>query len=223
MFNGDFRQILANDISDKYEGLLHQVQIEYFKDLKLTLCYLFNIQNEDVGKLFPDYSGLVRMNATELSYRGEPLQSVLEEFYFLLLCEKNAEKLDEKRHEYRINNFPENGSHKLFENMESILDYRTIVKEWNVEDRFGKIIRKSRTVKKYCIWIQKGYSNNSIDFDTIDELKHTLVNEYRAQKLVPIVWSPWDTTHRYEDQACKAEDLTLMYLLDKNKFEADVF
>lgn len=210
MFIGDERVTIASMVSDNYEGLLHSILMEYFPKLNITLCYFLNAESSDIyNKLFAINANWFESKAISLSMddRSNPIEKDL---YI-------AKRENSESEKYYITS-QDTGS-KLFNNLESILNYRTIIKEFDVYDRYGLTVHKTRTLKKYSIRIDRGDSSSTVDFDSLDELKDLLISTYHAKYLVPISYTPWDTTDAHVKLARKIEDLTILYLYYYKTFE----
>lgn len=93
---------------------------------------------------------------------------------------------------------------KIFENMNSLLEF---------------INNQKSKRKKFSIRIDEGMFSGPEDFESIDELKEKLKNNYKAKWLVPVSYTPWDSTERHEKEARAVDDLTLLYLYEYHTFE----
>jgi hypothetical protein len=206
-FSGDTRSIIANSASDQYEGLLHQLLMEYVQIYDITLCYLFNIEMNDMKKLFGNNSSKLFQDSINIIDWDKPLRGMVKSDYYLIY--QNGYKLS--------NIFCEYG-YKLFQNLNSILDFREIIKYFSIMDRYGTAIQKSRKVRKYSIYVNTGCSDKPIEFDSIDELKKILIEEYHVKNLVPTSYTPWDTLDYNETKICELDSLDLLYLYDKRDF-----
>lgn len=55
MFQGDCRQEIADNVSVKYKGLVHNILMEYYEIPNLTLCYVFNEPKSIIRLIFADH------------------------------------------------------------------------------------------------------------------------------------------------------------------------
>lgn len=211
IFKGDARKDISNRIVEKFEGIVHSIALEYFEEEEVTLLYLFNYEFWELKKVFEgNYDWIC--NKGELLTKSYPMKNILEREYHLVVLEQGYGLWD------LLGNTDEMGkTYRLFKSLESIMDYRVVVKYFESLVR-GKNVQKSRTWKKHSLWLDQGSSSGPVDFDTLDELKEILKNKYRANRLVPISYSPWDSTDYDMKDACLIEDLTILYLYEKRKF-----
>ena len=221
MFKGDVRVEIAESAGDEYEGLLHMILLEYFITENLTLCYFFDMDDQDCKRVFTKKEDWILNYAIKLEGTEKALLDVVETKYFLNFNIEDSILGDDDI--YYISKCKNNPGIMLFQDIESILAYKTVIKEYEIVDEHGSRILKERKIKKYGIRIDEGYSSSPIDFDTLEELKEILLNKYGAKQLIPIVYTPWDSTDIKMNEARKIEDLTLLYLYEEQVFEVRTY
>jgi hypothetical protein len=167
IFKGDARKDISDRIVESYEGIVHSIALEYFEELDVTLLYLFNYEFWQLKNVFEkNYDWIC--NEGELLTKSYPMKNILEREYHLIVLEQG----------YGLWNLLDNKddmgkTYRLFENLETIMDYRVVVKYFESLVR-GKTVQKSRTWKKHSLWLDQGSSSGPVDFDTLDELKELL-------------------------------------------------
>ncbi len=212
IFKGDARKDISDRIVESFEGIVHSIALEYFEEEEVTLLYLFNHEFWELKNVFEKNFDWICKEG-ELLTKSYPMKNILEREYYLIVLEQGYGLWD------LLGNTDEMGkTYRLFETLESIMDYRVIIKYFEVIQK-GKPVRKSRTWKKHSLWLDQGSSCGPVDFDTLDELKEILKNKYRAKRLVPISYTPWDTIDSHINQACLIDDLTILYLYEMRRFK----
>lgn len=222
VFKGDFRQEIANHVSGQYEGLLHMVALEFFKKENLTLLYSFKREifggMSNVEKIFGQNFDWVKENSIDLDIDKNHFTDIAKNEYYLYVSNNSS-----GCEEYRIINHKQDNCTKIFEKLESILEFRKIERSFVVKDHTGKDIKKFRVFKKFSIRIDSGNSSSPLDFDSLDELRDVLSNTCHAKKLIPVAYTPWDTTDSFEEKACEIQNLSLQYLYENQNFRVARF
>ena len=84
-------------------------------------------------------------------------------------------------------------------------------------------IKSSVKLAEYTSWLIGGSADHLVFPTTLEELKEVLANKYRAKQLIPIVYTPWDSKDIKIKQACKLENLTMLYLYENQEFEVSKY
>jgi hypothetical protein len=217
--NGDARLDISNRVSDKFEGLLHMILMEYFPDYDQTLLYIFNDQPNSDNYLFEP--GWMNQNVISFPAVDNVVKDALDYEYFLT-SHPSQSTINEVLGDigcFYLSRSSKNIGSKLFENLEPIFNYRNIVVTLESSDRTGATVRYSRILSKYSIRIYNNLNSTPVDFNTLDELKDILKKDYHAQLLVPVSISPWDTLVYRKDQTRKIDDISIQYLYECRDFE----
>lgn len=162
------------------------------------------MENIDYKLLFENKEDWLLNNSRILKGAEEPIFNIATISYFINLDGEN--NITGEHYDFYISKCKSNIGYELFQKVESILEYRNIVK-YGIK------------LKKYSIRIDEGMFSGSVDFDTLKELKEILSSKYKAKQLVPISYTPWDSIDLDIGCACKIEDLSLLYLYEKQTFE----
>ncbi len=211
-FCGDARQKIADSASDRYEGLLHQVAMEYIPRFDATLVYCFGMDKKSIKELFC-VGDWFWNNAEIPGWAEEPLFDATKKTYYY------TKPYSEFHGSYYLSPNKNKEAVKILENINSLLDFRDIRITWNRQGGSGLQEHRERKVKKFSIRIDEGMFSGSEDFDSIDELKEKLKTQYKAKRLVPVSYTPWDSKECHEKEAVMVDDLTLLYIYEYQIFE----
>lgn len=175
--------------------------MEYISTQNVTLTYFFNLKSSDIENVFPKGSWFWE-NSVEICDGSNKLSlNPLKNYHYLTL---DAYSNDGS---YYLTEFKNSGGVKIFENLNSILEFKDVYRKQNIRN------------KQFNIRINQGRYTGSLDFDTIAELKEKLQVEYLAKKIVPISYTPWDSTEVYEQKMKAVSEIDLLYLYEFQTFE----
>ena len=66
-----------------------------------------------------------------------------------------------------------------------------------------------------------GYSFQTLEFDSLDELRNILKKYGKAEKLVPVTLTYMDTIEFMENRACNIDEISILYLYDYVRFRVE--
>lgn len=202
----DARQIIADCAKYDYIGLLHSIAMEYIESYNVTLIYFFNMESSDQEKVFPKESWLWENSVEITDGRNNSFENPTKIDYYLTLNTYSNDK------SYYLSQFKiSDRVVKIFGNMNSILEFKEVYRNENIRNKI------------FSIWIDEGSSAGSLDFDSIEELKEKLESKYSAKRIVPITYSPWDSTDEKINDAKYVNELDLLYLYEFQKFQIRIY
>lgn len=211
-FRGEARKNIAKSASEYYEGLLHQVLVEYLPAADVTLLYCFNMEMKEIKQLF-SLGDWFWQNAVIPDWVKDPLRAPHQQSYYYI--ENDLQQLTEGQDKnFSLVNYQTARGISVFKNLNSILEFRDITKTWTVNGE-----SRTRRIKRFGIRIEENNWSGPEEFDSIDQLKELLITKYKGKRLVPISYTPWDSKEWHEEAARQVEDLTLLYLFEYHTFE----
>ncbi|MGI6450477.1 MAG: hypothetical protein ACOX3R_09320 [Desulfitobacteriia bacterium] len=211
-FCGDARKNIAESANDNYEGLLHQVAVEYLSSPNVTLLYCFNMDLEQIKQLF-SIGEWFWENAVIPEWAKEPLKKPLQQrFYYTKIDSEHLTEDEDKN--YTLVTYQTARGIRVLESLNSLLEFREISRVWSVNGE-----RRTRRLKRFSIRIDENKWSGPEEFDSLNEIRELLKTKYKAQRLVPVTYTPWDSKEWDEEAARRLEDLTLLYLFEYQTFE----
>lgn len=229
-FPGDVRGQIAQSANAKLLGLIYRTCFEYLRESDVTLLYyfgkaqsikeLFNVGQwfwENVEKY--DQESIKTYPAWNHTYFYKEISDKPQTILAELL---KVSQPDSSWPTYYLYKEYVDGSIKIFENLESLMDYRKITRSFSVKDKFGVTINKEINEKRFGIGIDHGTGSSPLGFDSIGELKIILKNEYHAKRLIPVSYTPWDSKDYDSKNSIMVDELDLIWVLEFNTVELSV-